>query len=39
MDALENASVKQDVAPFAIFLGRLVSESLERKQVPQAPTI
>ena len=29
MDALESGSVEQDIAPFAIFLGRLVSESLE----------
>jgi hypothetical protein len=27
MDALESGSVKQDIAPFAVFLGRLVSES------------
>ena len=38
MNALESGSVEQDIAPFAIFLGRLVSESLECKQVPQAPT-
>jgi hypothetical protein len=38
MDALESGSVEQDIAPFAIFLGRLVSESLECKQIPQAPT-
>ena len=29
MDALERGSVKQDIAPFTIFLGRLVSENLE----------
>ncbi len=29
MAALESASVQQDIAPFAMFLGRLVSESLE----------
>ena len=38
MNALESGSVEQDIAPFAIFLGRLVSESLECKQVPQVPT-
>jgi hypothetical protein len=37
MNALESGSVEQDIAPFAIFLGRLVSESLECKQAPQAP--
>jgi Fic family protein len=31
MAALESASVEQDIAPFAIFLGRLVSKSLECK--------
>ncbi len=38
MDALESGSVEQDIALFVIFLGRLVSESLECKQVPQVPT-
>jgi hypothetical protein len=38
MAALESGSVEQDIAPFAIFIGRLVSESLEGKQAPQAPT-
>jgi hypothetical protein len=38
MAALENASVGQDIAPFAIFLGSLVSESLEGKPAPQVPT-
>jgi hypothetical protein len=38
MDALESGGVEQDIAPLAIFLGRLVSENLECKQVPQAPT-
>ena len=38
MDALESGSVEQDIAPFAIFLGRLVSESLEYKQALQTPT-
>jgi Fic family protein len=28
MDALERGSVKQDIEPFAIFLGRLVSDCL-----------
>jgi len=28
---LERASVEQDIAPFAVFLGRLVSDSLEGK--------
>jgi len=37
MAALESGSVEQDIAPFAIFLGSLVSESLEGKQAPQAP--
>jgi len=38
MNALESGGVEQDIAPLAIFLGRLVSENLECKQVPQAPT-
>jgi hypothetical protein len=38
MAALESASVEQDIAPFAMFLGRLVFESLEGKIVPQVPT-
>jgi len=29
MDALESGSVEQDIAPLAIFIGRLVSESLD----------
>jgi len=37
MGALESASVEQDIAPFAIFLGRLVSDSLEGKPAPQVP--
>ena len=37
MTALENASVEQDIAPFAMFLGRLVSEGLEGKPAPQVP--
>jgi len=38
MAALESGSVEQDIAPFAIFIGDLVSESLECKKAPQAPT-
>ncbi len=34
MAALESASVDQDIAPFARFLGRLVSDRLEGKPVP-----
>jgi Fic family protein len=37
MAALESASVEQDIAPFAMFLGRLVSDSLEGKPAPQIP--
>jgi hypothetical protein len=37
MVALESASVKQDIAPFALFLGRLVSDSLEGKPAPRVP--
>jgi Fic family protein len=37
MAALENASVKQDISPFALFLGRLVSDSLKGKPAPQVP--
>jgi len=32
MAALESGSVEQDISPFAIFLGHLVSEGLEGKQ-------
>ena len=39
MDALESGSVKQDITPFTIFLGHLVSENLECKQLPQTSTI
>ena len=39
MDALESGSVKQDIVPFAVFLGRLVSERLEGKQLLPSPTI
>ena len=38
MAALESASVEQDIAPFAMFLGGLVSDSLEGKPTPQVPT-
>jgi fido (protein-threonine AMPylation protein) len=38
MAVLESASVRQDIAPFAMFLGRLVSDSLEGKPAPQVPT-
>ena len=37
MAALETASVEQDIKPFASFLGRLVSDSLEGKPAPQVP--
>jgi Fic family protein len=37
MASLERGSVEQDIAPFAIFLGRLVSERLEGKQLPPTP--
>ena len=37
MAALESASVKQDIAPFALFLGHLVSDSLEGKPAPKVP--
>jgi hypothetical protein len=35
MAALESASVKQDIAPFVMLLGCLVSESMEGKPAPQ----
>ncbi len=35
---LESASVEQDITPFATFLGRLVSDSLEGKPAPQIPS-
>jgi hypothetical protein len=38
MAALESASVDQDIVPFASFLGRLVSDSLEGKPAPQVPS-
>jgi hypothetical protein len=34
MAALESGSVEQDIAPFASFIGHLVSESLACKQAP-----
>lgn len=36
MAALESGSVKQDIEPFAVFLGILVSDSLEGKEAPEA---
>jgi hypothetical protein len=36
--ALESASVKQDIAPFTLFLGRLVSQRLAGKPAPQIPS-
>ena len=39
MAALESGSVEQDIAPFAVFLRRLVSERLEGKQLLPSPTI
>jgi len=38
MAALESGSVGQDIVPFAIFLGRLVSDGLEGKPAPQVST-
>jgi len=37
LDALESASVEQDIAPFTMFLGSLVSDSLEGKPAPRVP--
>jgi hypothetical protein len=37
MAALESASAEQDIAPFAMFLGSLVSDSLAGKPAPQVP--
>ena len=37
MSALESASVDQDIAPFALFLGRLVSDRIKGKRGPQLP--
>jgi len=33
MDALESGSVKQDIEPFAIFLGHLVSDFSIRNEI------
>ena len=38
MAALENGSVEQDIEPFTILLGRLVSENLESKQEDRQPS-
>jgi len=37
MAALENASIKQDIEPFALFLGNLVSDSIKGRPAPQVP--
>ncbi|EDM35969.1 hypothetical protein PBAL39_23217 [Pedobacter sp. BAL39] len=37
MQALEKASVEQDVAPFAAFIGYLVSQALQGKAVAELP--
>ena len=37
MEALEDASVRQDIKPFAKFLGRLVRRGLEGKPGPKVP--
>ena len=37
MVVLESASVEQDIVPFAMFLGCLVSDSLAGKLTPQVP--
>jgi len=37
MAALESGSVVQDIVPFAILLGRLVSNRIKGKQAPPAP--
>ena len=39
MAALENGSVEQDIEPFTILLGRLVSENLEGKQEDGQPSV
>ena len=38
MAALERGSVELDIALFAVFLGRLVSERLKGKQLLLSPT-
>ena len=37
MAALEDASVRQNIVPFARFLGKLVQEGLEGKVVATVP--
>jgi hypothetical protein len=37
MAALEDASTRQTIIPFAQFLGKLVQEALEGKVVAKAP--
>ena len=37
MAALEDASVRQNIVPFAGFLGKLVQQSLEGKVVAKVP--
>jgi Fic family protein len=37
LDALESASVEKDIAPFSMFFGSLVSDSLKGKPAPQVP--
>jgi hypothetical protein len=37
MAALEDASVRQNIVPFAQFLGKLVREGLEGKTVAKVP--
>jgi len=37
MAVLESASAEQEIAPFAMFLGQLVSDRLAGKPAPQVP--
>jgi hypothetical protein len=37
MAALEKGSAEQDISPFAVFIGRLVSERLEGRQLLLSP--
>jgi hypothetical protein len=37
MAALEEASVRQNIVPFANFLGQLVAEALDGKPAAKAP--
>jgi Fic family protein len=37
MDALEIASVKQDITPFTKFLARLITERMKGKPLPEIP--